>query len=237
MTLSLSNLFVHYIIKHYLTTDIVTVSNNSGSSSSVNVAIIGGAVGVVMLLLMIIVVLCIVVLCMRRSHRKKGSHVDDNTIKLNTNVTIDHNPSYDVTIDHNPSYDITKANTVDYLYDTINPGGSDVPITTNPSYNVHTTPYSKTSEDEYNYVQPNEFIPDQHPEGTIKMETSPSYGVNTREDRATLFNATSDTEAHQSSHDATTKQYDYAYVHNDHLLHHSKPSNATDDDETETLYI
>ena len=176
---------------------------------------------------MIIVVSCIVILCMRRSHRKKESHVVDNTIKLNTNVTIDHNPSYDV----------TKANTVDYSYDTINPGGSDVPMTTNPSYNVHTKPYSKTSEDEYNYVQPNELIPDQHPEGIIKMETNPSYGVSTREDRATAFNATSDTKAHQSSHDATTKQYDYAYVYDDHLLHHSKPSNATDDDETETLYI
>ena len=175
---------------------------------------------------MIIVVLCIVILCMRRSHKKKGSHVVDNTIKLNTNVTIDHNPSYDV----------TKASTVDYSYDTINPGGSDVPITTNPSYNVHTKPYSKPSEDKYNYVQPNELIPDQHPEGTIKMETNPSYGVNTREDRATAFNATSDTKAHQSSHDATTKQYDYANVHDDHLVHHSKPSNATDD-ETETLYI
>ena len=41
-------------------------------------------------------------------------------------------------------------------YDTINPGGSDVPVTTNPSYNVHTKPYSKTSEDEYNYVKPND---------------------------------------------------------------------------------
>ena len=184
---------------------------------------------------------------MRRSHRKKGLHVVDNTIKLNTDitidqnpsydVTIDRNPSYDVTIDHNPSYNVTKANTVDYSYDTINPGGSDVPMTTNPSYNVHTKPYSKTSEDEYNYVQPNELIADQHPEGTIKMETNPSYGVNTREDRATMLNATSDIKAHHSSHDATTKQYDYAYVHDDHLLHHSKPSNATDDDETETLYI
>ena len=152
---------------------------------------------------------------MRRSHRKKGSHVVNNTIKINTNVTTENNPSYDV----------TKGDAVDNVYDTINPGGSDVPITTNPSYNVHTKPYSKTSEDDYNYVQPNELIPDQHSEDTIKMDTNPSYGVNTREDRATTFNATSDTKAHQSSHDATTKQYDYAYVHDDHLLHHSKPSN------------
>ena len=124
-----------------------------------------------------------------------------------------------------------------HSYDTINPGGSDVPITTNPSYNVHTKLNSKTSEDDYNYVQPNKLIPNKHSEDTIKMDTNPSYGVNTGEDRATTFNATSDTKAHQSSHDATTKQYDYAYVHDDHILHHSKPSNATDDDENETLYI
>ena len=98
---------------------------------------------------MIIVVLCIVILCMRRSHRKKGFKDDKvtySTSKLNT----------DITMNHNPSYDVTKASTVDYSYDTINPGGSDVPITTNPSYNVHTKPYSKTSEDDYNYVQPND---------------------------------------------------------------------------------
>ena len=157
--------------------DNVPIPNNAGSSSSVSVAIIGGAVGGVILLLMIIVVLCIVILCMRRSHRKKDDKGTYGIDKLNTDViliirnpscdvtidhnrscdvTIDHNPSCDVTIDHNPSCDVTKANTVDYSYDTINPGGSDVPIITNPSYNVHTKPYSKTSEDEYNYVQPND---------------------------------------------------------------------------------
>ena len=49
---------------------------------------------------------------MRRSGRKKQFHVVDNTIKLNTNVTMDNNPSYDVTMDNDPSYDVTKANTV-----------------------------------------------------------------------------------------------------------------------------
>ena len=136
------------------------MSDNSDNSSD-SVAIIGGAVGGVILLLMNIVVLCIVILCMRRSCRKKGLHVGDNTIKLNT----------DVPIDHNPSYDVTAADTVDHLYDTINPEGSDVPITTNPSYNVHTKPYSKTSEDEYNYVQPND--------GYIKIypTTGQSHGI------------------------------------------------------------
>ena len=168
----------------------IGVPNNSNNSSESG-AIMGGVVGGVILLLMIILVLCIVMLCMRRSHRKKGSHIVDNITKLNTNVTIDHNPSYDVTIDHNrsydvtidrnPSYDVTKANTVqmEYLYNTVNPGGSDVPITTNPCYNVHTKPYSKTSEDDYNYVQPNE--PTQHSDvdGYIKIRPTidQSHGI------------------------------------------------------------
>ena len=121
-----------YSCCHILTD--VPLPDSSGSSSDSG-AIIGGAVGGVILLLMIIVVLCIVILCMRRSSRKKELHVVDNTAKLNT----------DVTLDSNPSYDVIKTL-----------GGSDVPITTNPSYNAHTKPYSKTSEDEYNYVQPND---------------------------------------------------------------------------------
>ena len=71
-----------------------------------------------------------------------------NTAKLNENVAIENNPAHDV----------TKANTVGSLYSTIKPGDSDVPITANPSYAVPTKPYSysNTSEDEYNYVQPNQ---------------------------------------------------------------------------------
>ena len=148
----------------------IVVPNNSDDSSDSG-AIIGGAVGGVILLLMIIVVLCIVILCMRRSHRKKGSHVVDNATKLNTNVTIDHNPSYDV----------TKVNTVymEHLYDTIDPGDSDVPITANPSNNVHTKCYNKTSEDEYNYVQPNEFTQHSESDGYMKIypTTGQSHGI------------------------------------------------------------
>ena len=76
-------------------------------------------------------------------------------------------------MDYNPSYDVTKATTVDCTYDdTIN---LDVPITTNPSYNVHTKPYSKTSEDDYNYVQPN----DTDADGYIKIHPSigQSHGI------------------------------------------------------------
>ena len=131
-----------------------------------------------------------------------------NTAKLNENVAIENNPSYDV----------TKANTVGSLYSTIKPGDSDVPITANPSYAVPTKPYSKTSEDEYNYAQPN-----QHSglEDTIKMDTNPSYGL-TAGDRATAFSAHSDTKA-------TTKQYDYDYVCDDRLLHHNTAANTTGD--------
>ena len=120
--------------------------------------------GGVILLLMIIVVFCIVILCVRRSHRKKGSPVVDNTIKLNT----------DVTIENNPSYDVTTANTLDHIYDSIKLEDSHV---TNPSHVVHTRPYSKTNEDECNYVQPNE--PTQHSDGYIKIypSTDQSHGI------------------------------------------------------------
>ena len=193
----------------------ILVSNDSGISSDI-VAITGGAMGAVILLLMITLLLCIVMVCMRRSQMKKGSPVDDSATKLNTNVTIDNNPSCDV----------TKANTIDYSYSTTNPGGSDVPITINPSYNVHTKPYSKTSEGIYNYVQPNELVQHSELEDTIKMQTNPSYGVNIQEERAA---ATGSDTAHQSSHDATTEQYDYACVRGDHLLHHNTSANTTGD--------
>ena len=79
---------------------------------------------------------------MRRSHRKGDDKVTHSTSKLST----------DVTVDCSQSCDVFKSNIVDQLYSTINPGDSDVPITTNPSYNVYTKPYNKTSEDEYNYI-------------------------------------------------------------------------------------
>ena len=157
----------------------IDVPNNDNNSSDGCVIISGVAGGIILFLLTIIVVLCIVLLCMRRSHRKKGSHVVDNTTKINTNVTIDHNPSYDITMDNNPSYDVSKVNAVDYSYDTINPRDSDLPMTTNPSYNVHTKPHSKTNEDEYNYVHTNK--PTQHSEvdGCIKINptTDQSHGI------------------------------------------------------------
>ena len=184
------------------------VSHNSGSSSDSS-AIIGGAVGGVILLLMITVVLCIVILCVRRCHRKETyNKVFHNRAKLNENVTIENNPAYDV----------TKANTVGSLYSTIKPGDSDVPITVDPSYAVPNKLYSKTNEDEYNYVQPNQ----RSDLDTIKMDTNPSYGLTTG-DRATAFSA------HSADTKATTKQYDYDYVCDDHLLHHNTAANTTGD--------
>ena len=149
---------------------------------------------------MIIVVLCIVILCMRRSHRKRDDKVTYSTGKLST----------DVTVDCSQSCDVFNSNIVDHLYSTIEPGDSDVPITTNPSYNVHTKPYSKTSEDEYNYVQPNEHMQHSDFDDTIKMDTNPSYGVSIEGDRGTTFSVTatnSDTKADQLIHDTTVKQY------------------------------
>ena len=131
--------------------------------------------------------------------------------------------SKDVTYHSNPLYDV-KAKEVNSLYNTIKPEDSDVLITSNPSYNVLTLP---CSEDEYNYVQPNEF--NQHSD-TIKMHTNPSYGLTTGEDRATAFSTTSaDTKAGHSSCATTTEEYDYAYVQDNHLLHHNTTANTTDD--------
>ena len=87
------------------------IPNDSGSSSD-SVAIIGGAVGAVILLLMIIVVLCIVILCKRRSH-----------IHYNVNI-----PNTSVNFENNQTYDSTITNTLDHLYSTIEPGGSNVPL-------------------------------------------------------------------------------------------------------------
>ena len=199
-------------ILSYVLLDDVPISNNSGSSSDSS-AIIGGAVGGVILLLVITVELCVVILCVRRCHRK-GTFPEDNKILYNT-AKLNEN----VAIENNPSYDVAKANTVGSLYSTIKPGDSDVPITANPSYAVPTKPYSNTSEDEYNYVQPN-----QHSglDDTIKMDTNPSYGLTTG-DRATAFSA------HSADTKATTKQYDYDYVCDDRLLHHNMAANTTGD--------
>ena len=56
-----------------------------------------------------------------------------------------------------------------YSYETIKPGDWDIPITANPSYNVHTKHYGITSEDEYNYVSPNEFIQHSDIDGCTKL--------------------------------------------------------------------
>ena len=99
-----------------------------------------------------------------------------------------------------------------------------VPATTNY------VPYSATSEDECNYVQPNQ---QSHVEEN-KRNTNPDTGedrVDTGEDRVTTFTTTTtiDTKAHQSSHDDTTEEYDYARGHHGHLLHHNTAANTTGD--------
>ena len=132
------------------------------------------------MLFLIIVVLCIVIvyMCMRRCHRKEDNVAPHKTTKLNTNATNEDNPLYDVI-------------EADHLYSTINRGGSNVPITVDPSYNVPIKCYSKTSEDDYSYVQFNEFVQYSDSENNTKMDnilanqvstantTDPAYGVST----------------------------------------------------------
>ena len=189
---------------HVIPLDDAPVS--SGNSSSTG-AIIGGAVGGVMLLMIVIVLMCIVILCMRRrTYHKFLTKLHDN--KNSTIIKV-----------NNPSYDNTK------------PEDSDIPITANPSYDVLTKPYSKASEDEYNYVQVNKCPDYLELEGTIKLDTNPSYGVTTR-DSTTAIN-TSDTKAHQSSNNTTTTEYGYAYMHDHHLLHHNTAASASKKDNTQ----
>ena len=146
---------------HVIPLDDAPVS--SGNSSSTG-AIIGGAVGGVMLLMIVIVLMCIVILCMRRrTYHKFLTKLHDN--KNSTIIEV-----------NNPSYDNTK------------PEDSDIPLTTNPSYDIDVLakPYSKASEDEYNYVQVNKCADYLELEDTIKIDTNPSYGVTTG-DRTTAI--------------------------------------------------
>ena len=147
--------------------DDIPVSNNNGSSSNTN-AIIGGVVGGAILLLMIILLMCIVIVCVRRCD---VSPVDDKEFNQTTKINTD------VNIEDNPAHDVTKASSEDYI--DIKPGDSDIPMTTNPSYGVPAKLCRKPSEDEYGYVQPNEFIQHTGLESTIKMDTNPSYGIHT----------------------------------------------------------
>ena len=196
----------------YVLIDDVPVSSDSSSNTT---AIIGGAVGGLILLLIIIVLMCIV--CMRRSHRMATFPVDNKA----------HSESANVSIEKNPAYDVTKVNAIDHTYNTIKPGESDIPITANPSYDVRTKPCSKTSEGDYNYVQPNESNEYLDLEDGIKMDTNPSYGLTTG-DRTTI---------HQSSHNATTNDYDYAYTHDDHLLHHNKANSTIEESKKDSKQI
>ena len=195
---------------YYYACVILDNTSNGNDSNSDLAALIAGAVGGFILLLMIIVVfLCIVILCMIKLHRKESKEVPCNAAQLNT----------DVTMENNPSYDVTQVNSV------TNPIHLDIPITANPSYSVPTRPYSKISEDTYNYVPPNEFI--QHPglDRPVEMETNPSYEVCIGKEKSTALSTTSDTRTYQS-HDATAMEYDDVYVSSDHVLHHT--SNVTD---------
>ena len=99
---------------------------------------------------------------------------------------------------------------------------TDVTIDNNPLYDVTKATIKMQTNPSYDVTK-----------ATIKMQTNPSYGVNIQEERAVATG--SDTKAHQPSHDATTEQYDYTYVQDDHLLHHNTSANTTGDAK-ETLY-
>ena len=199
---------MHLVFKHLIG---IPTSISTGSSTDNRIIIVASMGGVILVLVVTTMLLCIVMLCVKRSYKEKASsqRLSYNASKLHKDIPIEQNPSYDV---------IEMAN------GTIKRGDADIPITTNPSYAAAAKPYSKASEDEYNYVQTN--VSDEYLdlEDTIKMDTNPSYGVTTG-DRKTAFNS-SDSMTHQPSRNTTTNEYDYANVHDDYLLHHSTAINT-----------
>ena len=150
---------------------------------------------------------------MIKLHRKESKKVPCNVAQLNT----------DVTIENNPSYDVTQVNSM------TNPIHLDIPITANPSYSVPTRPYNKTSEDTYIYMQPNEFTQHSGLDGPIELETNPSYVVRIGKEKSAAL-GTSDTRTYQSSHDATAMEYDDVYASCDHVLHHTSNTTAAKQD-------
>lgn len=153
---------------------------------------------------MVTSLLCIVILCLRKS-QSKGTPVDDKVPYSMTELNTD------VIIKRNPSYDVIKPIAVEYSE----------PISS------CTMSYSKTNQEEYSYVQPNEFMQHSDSGEVIRMSTrETSVG----KDSSITFSATtnSDTKADQSLSNVTVQQYDYSYIHDDHFLHHNATTNTGD---------
>ena len=172
------------------------VASDESDGSDITSAAIGGAVGGLVVFLLL-TVLCIVVVFVKWSHRKQSYSTDKNrvydepstaaVIVPNAVYTTDNTADYEyitndqiispyihdgVKMESNPSYGITRSST--------NKLDSDVIIQPNPSYGV-TKPTSKTSEDQYSYVQSNEFVRDPPVHHHTTMEDNPSYGLNRSE--------------------------------------------------------
>ena len=138
---------------------------------------------------------------MRRSCMK-----EDNKVTYSTTQ-----PNKDVTVDYSQSYNVTKPNRINHLYFKTKLGDSDALIATSAAYSIPIKHHSKASEDECDYVQPNEFMQHSDLEDAIKALSI----------TATPFD--------------TTKHYDYAYAHSDSLLQHNAAGNATGDAQQERI--
>ena len=217
-------------------------ANGGKSGSGIAGVAIGGAVGGVVVFLLL-AVLCIVVMFVRWSRIKQAYSIDKNRINndpstatvtvpntLPMTVKLD-SRNYDyvkhdqialpyvhdgVKMEYNPSYGITSSST--------NEPDLNVIIQPNPSYDV-VKPTRKTSEDQYGYVQPNEFVDDSsihhHREAdTVKMENNPSYGLTSSENKAILQDLDAKVKitpnpaylsAPKSNHNKTS-EYDYVHT-------------------------
>ena len=159
---------------------------------------------------MIIVVLCVVIVC-RRSCKKKSSDADnqisDRKTELNTVIS-----------KTNPVYYAINRDRVDK---NVIKQGSNVPVTTNPSYNVSTiSSNSKSGEDEYNYAQPYQI---KEYSDYVNISTNLCRRLNKSEDRTAGFGAI--TKNHQSSSSAIPEQRHYVNVY----VANTKPTGEDED--------
>ena len=196
------------------------------------------------MVIILIIVLCIVVVYVKWSHKKNTYAFDKSIVHdgpcANTAVTISPNPAYETMKSHSKDskdYDYIKD---DYLcifhphHDAINMESNpsygflkgtksvdsdkmvlDVNIEPNPSYD-EAKHKRKTDEDQYGYVEPNQFAPNipisRTDNNTVKMEDNPSYGLTSRES-----NTPSQIIGSSVKITPKTKSSDYDYVHTDKI--------------------
>jgi len=157
----------------------VASSDGGGSDEIIIGAAAGGSA-------VFVILLCSLVLVVMWYYKKHSNNADTNNSITKPNKNCDYielAPGSEKTVkmDYNPSYGI------------IDKDGNAVKMESNPCYDVTNLSCEavklkwKTSDDQYNYVEPDEDPLFHHKEHTVKMQTNPSYQPTTG-DYKTLSN-------------------------------------------------